>query len=73
MEDNYVYVVCNSSVDCYPRNILRIFKSLPAAQRFLGKYVSELEESTYTGYLTIAKKRVGNYDDMHVYGIDRED
>lgn len=63
-----VYVVCNSSSEVYPRNILRIYNTLESAQRFLGQYVTELNSSTYTGYLSIAKKKIGHDDTIEILG-----
>lgn len=65
-----VYIVCNSSKEVFPRNILRIYNSLESAQRFLGKYVSEMNRSTYTGYLSIAKKKIGNDDCIEILGLE---
>lgn len=67
-----LYIVCNSSKEVFPKNILRIYQSKEAAYRFLGKYVSELNRSTHTGYLSIAEKRIGNNDEMKILGMDYE-
>lgn len=63
-----VYIVCNSSNEVAPKHILRIYKSKAAAYNFLGRYVSELDKSTYTGYLSIAEKCVGEDDTMRILG-----
>lgn len=65
-----VYIVCNNSRECYPRNILRIYNSLDSAYKFLGKYVAESKESIGTGYLSIAAKKIGNDDTIKVIGFD---
>ena len=63
-----VYLVCNSSNEVAPRNVLRIYKSKAAAYNFLGRYVTELEKSTFTGYLSIAEKYIGEDDRMVILG-----
>jgi hypothetical protein len=68
-EGRTVYIVCNSSKEVFPRNILRIYNTLESAQRYLGKYVTELNRSTYTGYLTIAEKKIGNDDTINILGV----
>lgn len=67
-----VYIVCNSSTEVYPANILRVYSTLDSAYKFLGKYVTELNRSTYTGYLTIAAKKIGSSDDIKILGMDIE-
>lgn len=67
-----LYIVCNSSVEVAPNNILRIYKSKESAYKFLGKYVAELNKSTYTGYLSIAEKRIGNNDEIKILGAEYE-
>lgn len=57
-----VYIVCDNSKEVFPRSILRIYYTKESAYRFLGKYVSELNQSTYTGYLNIAEKQIGDSD-----------
>lgn len=63
-----LYIVCNSEVEIAPKHILRIYKSKNAAYKFLGKYVAELNKSTFTGYLTIAEKSIGDIDDLKILG-----
>lgn len=63
-----LYIVCDSSSEILPRSILRIYKSKAAAYRFLGKYVSELNRSTYTGFLSICEKTLGEADDVIIIG-----
>ena len=65
-----LYVVCDASVEIAPRQILRIYKSKPAAYAFLGKYVSELNKSTYTGYLSIAEIGYGEDDQLEILGAE---
>lgn len=72
MEKEKLYIVCDSSIEVAPRNILRIFKTKVAAYRFLGKYVSELSRSTYTGYLSIAEKEIGDIEEMTILGEENE-
>lgn len=67
-EKEKLYIVCNSSKEIAPRHILRIYRSKAAAYKFLGKYVSELNTSTYTGYLSIAEKTIGDNDDLLILG-----
>ena len=43
-----------------------------AAYNFLGRYVAELEKSTFTGYLSIAEKYIGEDDTMIILG-DKSD
>ena len=70
MKNEKLYVVCNSEVEIAPRNILRIYKTKAAAYKFLGKYVSELNKSTYTGYLSIAEVAIGDEDELVILGED---
>lgn len=67
-----LYIVCNSSVEVAPLNILRIYKSKAAAYKFLGKYVAELNKSTYTGYLSIVEKETGDSDFTKILGEANE-
>lgn len=67
-----VYLVCNSSSEIAPRHVLRIYKSKAAAYNFLGRYVAELEKSTFTEYLSIAEKYIGEDDTMIILG-DKSD
>lgn len=67
-EKEKLYIVCNSAKEIAPRHILRIYKRKSGAYKFLGKYVSELNNSTYTGYLSIAEKVVGDNDDLTILG-----
>lgn len=71
-KDNIVYLVCDSSVEIAPRSVLRIFKTKAAAYRFLGKYVTEIGRSTYTGYLTISEKRIGDFESCTILGEEHE-
>lgn len=68
MSKEKVYIVCNSQVEIAPRNILKIYKTKAAAYKFLGKYVSELNRSTYTGYLSIAEVVIGDEDKLEILG-----
>lgn len=68
-----VYIVCNSDTEVFPANILRIYTTLDSAYRYLGKYVAELNRSTYTGYLTITEKQIGNSDEIKILGLELED
>ena len=54
-----VYLVCNSSSEIAPRHVLRIYKSKAAAYNFLGRYVAELEKSTFTGTVNITENAEG--------------
>lgn len=67
-----LYIVCNSQHEVAPKNILRIYRNRNAAYRFLGKYVSELNRSTYTGYLSIAEKTVGDDDNLKILGVEED-
>lgn len=67
-KDEIVYLVCNSSREVAPRSVLRIFRTKAAAYRFLGQYVTELQPSTYTGYLTISEKKIGSSEDCVILG-----
>ena len=70
-EKEKLYIVCNSAKEIAPRHILRIYKRKSDAYKFLGKHVSELNNSTYTGYLSIAEKVVGDNDDLTILGEKR--
>lgn len=63
-----VYIVCNSSVEVAPKHILRVYKTKAAAYQYLGKYVTELNKSTYTGYLSVCEKVIGEDDDLEILG-----
>ncbi|MCI6603048.1 MAG: hypothetical protein MSC43_02465 [Clostridiales bacterium] len=63
-----LYIVCNSEKEVYPRNILRIYTTKESAYQFLGKYVSELRHSMYTGFLSISEKKIGANDDIKILG-----
>lgn len=68
-----LYIVCDSSKEVYPRNILRIYTTKESAYQFLGKYVSELNTSTYTGYLSIAEKKIGANYEIVILGQEGKD
>ena len=65
-----LYVVCDSSIEIDPRQILRVYKNKSAAYAFLWKYVSELNKSTYTGYLSIAEIGYGEDDQLEILGAE---
>jgi hypothetical protein len=71
-KDDIVYLVCDSSIEVAPRSVLRIFKTKTAAYRFLGKYVTEIGRSTYTGFLTISEKRIGDFKSCVILGDEHE-
>ena len=64
---NIVYRL-HSEKEVYPRNILRIYTTKESAYQFLGKYVSELRHSMYTGFLSISEKKIGANDDIKILG-----
>ncbi len=66
-----IYLVCDTTPNRTTLNgVIRVYKTVDAAYRFLGKYVSEMNRATHTSYLSIVEKEIGNTKNGRIVGLD---
>lgn len=66
-----VWVVCDNNPNLSPLNTLAVFKTKKNALEFVGKYVCQLNKSTYTGYINIVEMSIGVYEeDKKILGTE---
>lgn len=58
-----IWVVCDNNPKLTPSNTLAVFKTKRNALEFVGKYVCEINKSTYTGYIQIIEMSIGIFEE----------